>query len=545
MGRFFVLMLVSALCQADDIPIKVQGIEELREYFQLKAYQGLRNPVKVMVLGSGFGGVEAGTKLLPQNTEIIDFSKAPRATNDPHDLQMAQIVWGMTGYAEEHLKIVLAQIDGVDAFGHACQAIIKTIRPDIVVFSNVWHAFGNFDGVSGPVDSWINEVTGHGIIWINAAGNNGGLVSNQKIIPNDFPEGRFVELPYQGKYLRFRNRVDDNTVTVSVAWNAYGSGFKWRGTEKSLKLSVIQPDGKEIAAEVKHVVGEPKAGEDIHPRQTLTLPHLKAFGGRDYLISLQIIGGDFNPRTDTVRVTLASSASADESTSEQDIDFLDRTEDNELGTAAVASGITVGDFSKHSAKGAPFSGKPEVLLDRREIMFTNLRGATGTSFSTAILGGIATVLKSHNQNLTQRDLLSFRSSVPGAVLADGKWSQSKSEVPWSVKRFLLGRAIDYVVYTEPTGIPYLGLLSPLSKLPGFERLPNEVKRSPDDYRTFLSWGPVNARDFGVVVSYSGLKEAAPSGTLVEFGALMALPSSGARYWRTPTEKELSSVGAAR
>jgi hypothetical protein len=89
---------------------------------------------------------------------------------------MAQIVWAMTGKHAEGPKFFLLNTNGLSNLKAAVEHAIQQ-KVDLILYSQVWPFGGNFDG-TGFLNEQVNRATKEGIIWINAAGNNGNLVHN-------------------------------------------------------------------------------------------------------------------------------------------------------------------------------------------------------------------------------------------------------------------------------------------------------------------------------------------------------------------------------
>src|SRR4029077_3136899 len=90
---------------------------------------------------------------------------------------------------------------------------------DIILFS------GSFEGDvmgegKGPIDRIVDEAVARGILWINASGNYGGRVYNGPVRVLSDGYRKLKNLPDIAA-LRFRNRADETTITVTLTWNDY------------------------------------------------------------------------------------------------------------------------------------------------------------------------------------------------------------------------------------------------------------------------------------------------------------------------------------
>src|SRR5262249_43570155 len=108
-------------------------------------------------------------------------------------------------------------------------------KVDIILFGGSFEGGGNGDG-RGSINRVVADALAADIIWINAAGNYGGHVYNG---PVEIQPSGYLRL---GKgtdetALRFRNLLDENTVTITLTWNDYRDAED-AGTDKDLDLYV-------------------------------------------------------------------------------------------------------------------------------------------------------------------------------------------------------------------------------------------------------------------------------------------------------------------
>jgi hypothetical protein len=217
------------------------------------AVPGVKN-VKVAVLDSGFDGVDGKRPYLPASAVVVehydaDFVKKfglgdpgftrPFAPGDSHGRLMAQIVWATTGGSPDGPQFYLLNANGPTMFRRAVRTAVE-LKVDVVLFAGTFEGAGNYDG-RGPINAAVDEAVAAGIIWVNAAGNTGGAVYNGpvEVGPNGFL--RFG--PARATALRFRNRLDENAVTLTLTWNDYRDAED-AGTEKDLDLLVEDSQGR-------------------------------------------------------------------------------------------------------------------------------------------------------------------------------------------------------------------------------------------------------------------------------------------------------------
>src|SRR5205823_14786722 len=106
-------------------------------------------------------------------------------------------------------------------------------KVDLILFSGSFEGGGNGDG-RGPINRIVAEATARDILWVNAAGNYGGRVYNGpvRVLGDGYlrlRDGADVAA------LRFRNHLDENTVTVTLTWDDYREQED-AGTDKDLDL---------------------------------------------------------------------------------------------------------------------------------------------------------------------------------------------------------------------------------------------------------------------------------------------------------------------
>src|SRR5262249_9020135 len=149
---------------------------------------------------------------------------------------------------------------------------------------------GNYDG-RGPINRVVDDAIRAGILWVNAAGNFGRLVYNGPILVAD--DG-YVRLGSQGTALRFRNRLDENTVTVTLTWTDYRE-TEDAGTRKDLDLVVEDWTGAVIGTSAaRQVTGDAAGpGQSRNPRERVVLTNLAGDAEKLYRIRVKAWSGTF------------------------------------------------------------------------------------------------------------------------------------------------------------------------------------------------------------------------------------------------------------
>jgi hypothetical protein len=406
----------------------------------LPEYENVRGveAVKIAVLDNGFAGLDGTRRYLPEGAVVVehydpefvrrfklgdpDFRK-PLDPANPHGRLMAQIVWAVTGSDPRGPQFYLLNANGPTMLRRAVRYAIEQ-KVDVILFSAAFEGAGNGDG-RGPINRVVNEALAADIVWVNAAGNYGRRVYNGPVRIDRDGFLRFRDGP-DGTALRFRNRLDDNTVTVTLTWNDYRDEED-AGTAKDLDLYVEDPAGRRVGASEKtQVNGDRAAGPDEsrNPRERVVLTELPADRELNYRIRVRAKKDNFGP-DDRLRVLVTSSRETyvDPATGAvgDAVTFLDATGKGELYPPADNPRVvTVGDSSPASAAGptADHRVKPEVLLADSRAFFTDGEITSGTSNAAAYFTGVVAVLKAAEPGLRARHLLRFareQASAPPAV----------------------------------------------------------------------------------------------------------------------------------
>jgi hypothetical protein len=381
--------------------------------------------VKVAVLDYGFDGIGNGRRYLPGNTVVVehydpDFVRRfqlgdpglrkPFEPGNRHGRTMAQIVWAITGSHPTGPQFYLLNANGPTMLRRAVRYAIEQ-KVDIILFSGSFEGGGNGDG-RGSVNRIVADALAAGILWINAAGNYGHCVYNGPVRVGRDGYLRFRENA-DGTSLRFRNRLDENTVTVTLTWNDYHEEED-AGTDKDLDLFVENAAGKVIgSSELKQVLGNQVAGaaESRNPRERVVLTDLPADLDFNYRIRVYARAGRFT-EDDRIRVLVKSSreiyVSPETKLPDDALTFFDATGKGELFPPADNPLVlTVGDDSPASASGptADHRVKPEVLVSDPRAFFSDGDITAGSSNAAACVAGVVAVLKAAEPSLAVRHLL--------------------------------------------------------------------------------------------------------------------------------------------
>lgn len=588
---------------------RLANAEEIRKQLGLTpAFDNLPaiETMKVAVLDYGFDGVNGPRRYLPEGTVIIEHYdpefvrrfhlgdpeyRKPFTPLNAHGRTMAQIIWAVTGFHPQGPKFYLLNANGPTMLRRAVRYAIEN-KIDIILFSNTFEGGGNGDG-RGPINRIVADALAADIIWINAAGNFGGHVYSG---PVDLMPSGYLRLgdlgdPGSGAdrtALRFRNLLDENTVTITLTWNDYREQED-AGTTKDLDLYVEDHRGHVIgSSEKKQVVGgkdEPE--ESRNPRERIVLTDLPADAEHDYFIRIIGKSGTFTA-DDQIRVLITSSREGflDPKTGAptEAVRFLDASKKGEIYPPADNPLVlTVGDTHPESAVGptTDHRRKPDVLLEDSRAAFTNGDLTFGASNAAAYFAGVVVLLKAAEPGLCTRHLLWFahndKTTRVAAEMgnADAPPRSSDSRQPpadsSSPRRTTLGRRLANLAASapstnsirprgpEPTETGPLQLRAPFFELNLDPR--RQSSTSPTSRTTQSFYGPMRIRagdfEFNLPPRNSSAGRPAPAstdgnkipGTKARQPELVRPPHKandtqpGAQtfLWRTPTREHLADV----
>jgi hypothetical protein len=341
---------------------------------------------------------------------------------------MAQIIWAMTGQRPEGPQFYLVNANGFTNFRAAVDFAIRE-RVDFVLYSQVWAFGGDFDG-SGYLNAEVDRAARAGIVWINAAGNFGGLAH----------EGRVTDLR---ESIPFENLVDDNQVGVTLSWTDNGPTPESYAT-RDLDLFVYRADGTLVASSQLVQRGEapPATGESTLSglaRETVTL---RGLDRGSYRISVRRKSDNFRAE-DRYRILLLTERS-------ETLRFDGRTAGAEIFPPADnRRAITVGEAGSTSSTGRTADGrvKPDLTIVDATVDFTDGQRARGSSTAAAIFTGVAAVLKSARPEIDAAWLLDYARALRTSE-ASGLLPVARSGLPASTQAIL---PADAAVLRHPNG----------------------------------------------------------------------------------------------
>lgn len=527
-GVSFLVALISCLVagSVSANPVKVTNLNEIIQFSKLKPYLAAKyasnlSRVKIAIIDPSFAGLKESS--LPKNVHLTRIDKA-ESENDElgHGVYRYVTVSDMT---EGRADYYLYEMRSVSGFVEAV-ARIRALKADIVSFSSNWEKYGNFND-SGPINDMVRSAVADGIIWINAAGNDAGGVYNGPVNlqrPNEKDNsGVWVKFTNGQWFLRFKNHVNQNPVTITLSWNR---NFSEMVEEKGVQKAVPVGDGGDLSLslhegasvdqstplteiarndfkQVKGKVANAEKDETVFPFEAI---QTKLDAGKVYFVAVgkgvkgQDVAGpllkEFSPSKakDMLRVTIkgGKSTSVDPETKKVKpaIEFLDASETMEIPTPADSVGFTVGDTTKRSSRGPTLDGrsKPDTLLGMATVEFTDRYSVKGTSFAEAIQTGIVALMKAANPGLKQKHLLQFRTRLPESLLAAHGWRISPllQSVPSEVFDYLKSWdcASDCPVRYDESATCQIGFTCGLKDIPFVMKDPNRPKNM-EDYRVYF------------------------------------------------------------
>lgn len=424
---------------------KMMDAAEARKRLGLaSSYDGVGaiGAVKVAVLDTGFAGMATGGPYLPRNAEVVehydpDFVRRYATLGDPdyrkelepgnrHGRIMAQIVWSMTGAHPQGPKFYLLNANGPTMLRRAVRFAIEQ-DVDVILFSGSFEGGGDGDGL-GPINRIVADALAADILWINAAGNYGGRVYSGPV--RVLGDG-LLRLGYGTDIaaLRFRNRVDENSVTITLTWNDYREQED-AGTEKDLDLIVEDWTGRRIGTGEKIQVSGPETAgpeETLNPRERVILTNLPAspdvpsdpdYG---YRIRVRAKHGIFTPH-DRLRVVVVPGRESyippNGDRPAPAFAFVDASGEDELYPPADNPLVlTVGDSDPSSSIGptADRRVKPDAIVEDSRAYFSDGEVSAGSSNAAAYVAGVVAVLKAVEPGLKPRHLLQLAREGPAVT----------------------------------------------------------------------------------------------------------------------------------
>jgi subtilisin family serine protease len=192
--------------------------------------RGLRGSgVAVAVIDLGFGGLREAQAagLVPASAVNVDYCPQAGFFGNPHGTAVAEVVAAEAPGVQLYLICVLDVVDLARAEAYVAEKGIP-----IVNHSVGWFNMGPGDGTGGPgtPDRVVADARAHGILWVNAAGNEA----------QRHWRGRFVDANSNG-YLDFVPGDDGNLLDVPTGGGfcAFLRWYEWPNPSHDYELQLI------------------------------------------------------------------------------------------------------------------------------------------------------------------------------------------------------------------------------------------------------------------------------------------------------------------
>ena len=623
------LLLFSNLLsgQSNEVWVSVSQPQLLREFWGVNSFtqefakMGKNEEIKFAIISRGFEGLSSHSsqsstarRLLPKNTELVwerngneeggsDFLIKPVNFSKDRRLgrHLAQLVWAMTGFAESGVQFRL--YDGSTASGiDSAIADLKVWRPDVVLCTENFEGYGNFDG-KGPLNKLVTDhERATKAIWIQSAGNYRYKTYEGPVdIANANGDVKFGE----ESVLKFWVTSEKTDVKVSLSWNANRRDVT--GFAKDLNLYIYSPSKERLkpAGEIIQVV-EPSEDpqKSVFPYEEVFLKNLPA-SKEPYLIAVKSAGGKFEKETDVFRLSVETNKEPSYRGDGQY--FFPLVLEKSKGSHVMVPSdneevFTIADNSVDATSRVPDNwtkkSKPDLVLDSVAVTFTD--GNTlrpGSHAAAASLAGVVLALKAANPNFGREH---FRKLIERVSKENGVAYRSEVFVgvppEWNMKSAYSGWRTDYefspvqienrlaqvgllsliekhrvtpdaVLKNNLSDVPWFLLRKHFAEYDFFKNLPITVQRKPETYDVYvcvvrqgrehrLQWFSV---DLSSVSSSVGGENQLPwvkhAGWITQENCARFLPFENAmesrdyrkggkaNFWTTPSKAELNALVA--
>lgn len=392
------------------------------------AKRGDDQPVKVAILDNGFAGwkTEVGVTL-PAST-IHHPGPVPVPQPEAfHGTAMAQIVTAVLtdgGRAQRiPFELHLFSAYGYTNLAAAVETLIRE-RFDVALYAQVWEYGGNGHG-DGFINALVSRAANAGILWVNAAGNFARAMHRAPVLrttddwvalpgPNNSVRIRCHRAPTMDRTTERTTQGNDQsdaidnstkkcTLRLVLSWNDFKDDVD-AGSDKDLDL-VLTDDTLKIVqtAGLKQAASPPpgQPGYSKYPREILQVDVEPGL----YYARVKVRSRDLFSNRDNL--TLTSSG--------EQIEMLDHTlEDTLLNPADNPLVVTVGASDSERSSSDRARSKPDLSLPSL-IQLNDGSSFKGSSNSSAMVAGLAALLKATQPNLTHQEFISAASRRLGSV----------------------------------------------------------------------------------------------------------------------------------
>jgi hypothetical protein len=356
--------------------------------------------VKVGVLDFGFGGyheLEAkGIVPTPVSAKFFGESK-DWAVGVPHGAACTEIIHAMAPDAQIYLAMV-GNGDGSATDGEIIAAAnwLASQKVDIISFSG-GGSDGPKDGRSSE-DELVTKITAQGIVWVNAAGNEGN--KHWSGVVKDADHDGWVDIGPQGEPFLIVEPQSDS-VALLVNWNDWGADPSKPSSDQDLNAYLFACDPQTNKCEIVAGSENPQQGRGA-PREFVGATAQK---DKVYLLGLRMVHvtKEFN-----IHVFTLASAKLTPSVAGGSIG-IPATSSSAISVAAID--VTTGKLEEYSSQGPTDDDriKPDVAAPDNDISagYSGKR-FQGTSAACPHVSGMAALLKQMNP---QADVPSLRKIV--------------------------------------------------------------------------------------------------------------------------------------
>lgn len=229
--------------------------------------------IKIAILDNGFSDLsKALGNTLPQSVFYDENSYNPPAPTR-HGTTMAELVYQLaTGQDRTNPnhpgpQLQLYNSNGFSNFQESVQKAIAA-QVDIILYAQIWEYGGNFNG-QGFINRVVNEATGAGILWVNAAGNYRHRIWSGPVVSDG---QRQIIFGHDGTELSFRVSQPQTVVKTTLVWNDFSDDIEY-ATSQDLDFELLDRNGTVLATGDKRQSGSGNKGTaewSAHAREVIT-----------------------------------------------------------------------------------------------------------------------------------------------------------------------------------------------------------------------------------------------------------------------------------